>query len=82
MNKNRCKWVNLKNKTYIKYHDKHWGVPCFDDKMLFEMLILEGVQAGLSWENILNKRENYKKAFDNFDVEKVANYDEKKNLNF
>ncbi len=76
--KKRCEWVNLKNDLYVKYHDEQWGVPCYDDRMLFEMLILEGAQAGLSWETILTKRENYKKAFDNFDVQKVACYDEKK----
>ncbi len=80
MIKKRCAWVNLKNDLYIKYHDEQWGVPVYDDRMLFEMLILEGAQAGLSWETILNKRENYKKAFDDFDVEKIANYDEKKEL--
>ncbi len=80
MTKKRCAWVNLKNDLYIKYHDEQWGVPVYDDRMLFEMLVLEGAQAGLSWETILNKRENYKKAFDDFDVEKVAGYDEKKEL--
>ena len=63
---------------YIKYHDEEWGVPTHDDKELFEFLILESFQAGLSWITILKKRENFKKAFDNFDVVKVANYDEDK----
>ncbi len=76
--KNRCAWVNLNNDLYIQYHDEQWGVPVFDDKILFEMLILEGAQAGLSWITILKKRENYRKAFDNFDPEKIAKYDEKK----
>ncbi len=72
MDKKRCEWVNLKNDLYVKYHDEQWGVPCYDDKILFEMLVLEGAQAGLSWESILNKRKNYKKAYDDFDVQKVA----------
>jgi DNA-3-methyladenine glycosylase I len=63
---------------YIKYHDTEWGVPNHDDRHLFEMLILEGAQAGLSWSTVLNKRENYRKAFDNFDAEKVARYSAKK----
>ena len=75
---NRCVWVNLKNQLYIKYHDEDWGVPVHNDQKLFEMLILEGAQAGLSWETILKKRENYRKAFDNFDPYKVARYGEKK----
>ncbi len=74
----RCAWVNLENKDYVEYHDKQWGVPVFDDRLLFEMLILEGAQAGLSWATILKKRQNYKEAFDNFDVQKVATYDEYK----
>lgn len=78
MNKKRCAWVNMKNEIYIKYHDKEWGVPVHDDNKLFELLILEGAQAGLSWETILNKRENYRKAFDEFDVRKVSKYTEKK----
>lgn len=76
----RCKWCNLKNEKYIKYHDEEWGVPNFDDKYLFEMLILESFQAGLSWECVLNKREAFEKAYDNFDIEKIINYDEKKIL--
>src|SRR3954468_2119221 len=63
---------------YTAYHDKEWGVPNHDDRHLFEMLILEGAQAGLSWSTVLNKRENYRRAFDNFDVEKVARYNAKK----
>lgn len=76
----RCKWCNLKNEKYIKYHDEEWGVPNFDDKYLFEMLILESFQAGLSWKCILNKREAFEKAYDNFDIEKIINYDETKIL--
>ncbi len=76
--KNRCFWVNMKNPLYIQYHDTEWGVPLHDDKKLFEMLILEGFQAGLSWECILDKREAFRKAFDNFDIDKISNYDEKK----
>ena len=79
-NMKRCKWCNLKNEKYIKYHDEEWGVPNFDDKYLFEMLILESFQAGLSWECILNKREAFEKAYDNFDIEKIINYDETKIL--
>lgn len=74
----RCEWVKLSNPVYVKYHDEEWGVPVYDDRKLFEMLILEWAHAGLSWETILMKRETYKKAFDNFDVKKVAQYDEKK----
>ena len=75
---NRCKWCNLNNKKYIEYHDKEWGVLNTNDYYLFEMLILESFQAGLSWECVLNKRENFKKAYDNFDYEKVELYDESK----
>lgn len=60
----RCKWCNLKNTAYIKYHDEEWGVPNFDEQYLFEMLILESFQAGLSWECVLNKRDAFRKAFD------------------
>lgn len=74
----RCKWCNLNNSIYIKYHDEEWGVPNFDDHHLFEMLVLESFQAGLSWECILNKREDFKVAYDNFDVDKVALYDDDK----
>ncbi len=72
---NRCFWVNLNNSLYVRYHDTEWGRPSYDDRHLFEMLVLESFQAGLSWECILNKREAFKKAFDNFDVLKVSNYD-------
>ena len=75
---NRCKWCNLKNTTYIKYHDEEWGVPNFNEQYLFEMLILESFQAGLSWECVLNKREAFRKAFDGFNAEKVAVYDDNK----
>lgn len=74
----RCKWCNLKNELYIKYHDEEWGIPNFDEKYLYEMLILESFQAGLSWECILNKKANFEKAFDNFDINKICNYDENK----
>ncbi|WP_156286457.1 DNA-3-methyladenine glycosylase I [Oceanivirga salmonicida] len=77
-NKKRCDWVKLNNIDYVKYHDNEWGVPKFDDGILFEMLILEGAQAGLSWETILKKRENYRLAFDNFDYKKIAKYDKNK----
>ncbi|MEZ5346950.1 MAG: DNA-3-methyladenine glycosylase I [Pyrinomonadaceae bacterium] len=72
----RCDWA--KNELAVDYHDNEWGVPLHDDRMLFEFLILEGAQAGLSWDTILAKRENYRKAFDNFDVLKVAKYGDKK----
>lgn len=75
---NRCFWVNMKNPIYIKYHDTEWGVPLHDDRALFELLILECFQAGLSWECVLNKREEFRKAFDNFDIDKIINYDEEK----
>ena len=74
----RCKWCNLKNEKYIEYHDKEWGVAIYDDKHLYEMLILESFQAGLSWECVLNKREHFRKPFDNFEIDKVSDYDEKK----
>ncbi len=74
----RCKWCNLENPLYVEYHDREWGVPNFDDKYLFEMLILESFQAGLSWECVLNKREDFRIAYDNFDIDKVINYDEDK----
>ena len=72
----RCDWP--KNELAIAYHDKEWGVPLHDDEGLFEFLILEGAQAGLSWDTILRKRENYRKAFDGFDVNKVARYTDKR----
>ena len=73
----RCAWVP-DDELYTKYHDEEWGVPVYDDRLLFEFLILEGAQAGLSWSTILNKRENYRKAFDYFNAKKIANYDQKK----
>lgn len=74
----RCGWVNLANPRYVTYHDEEWGVPCHDETRLFEMLNLEGAQAGLSWETVLNKRDTYRAAFDNWDVEKIACYDARK----
>lgn len=74
----RCKWCNEQNKTYIKYHDEEWGKLNTDDKYLYEMLILESFQAGLSWECILNKRESFREALDNFDIEKIIKYDDNK----
>jgi len=70
--KTRCAWANPNSEIYIKYHDEEWGVPVHDDRHHFEMLILEGAQAGLSWETVLKKREGYRKSFHNFDVQKVA----------
>src|SRR5438309_7027986 len=75
--KRRCPWC-LGSEQYLRYHDKEWGVPVHDDCRLFEFLILEGAQSGLSWSTILNKRDNYRKAFDNFDANKVAVYNAKK----
>ena len=72
----RCPWA--KGDEYIEYHDTEWGVPVHDDQLLFEFLILEGAQAGLSWETILKKRDNYRKAFDQFDPAVVAKYGKKK----
>ncbi|MFC7297976.1 DNA-3-methyladenine glycosylase I [Herminiimonas aquatilis] len=74
----RCSWANPDNPLYLKYHDEEWGVPCHDETRLFEMLNLEGAQAGLSWSTILNKRENYRIAFDQWDAEKIARYDARK----
>ena len=76
--KNRCKWCNLKNPLYVKYHDEEWCKPNFDEKYLFEMLILESFQAELSWECILNKREAFERAYDNFDINKICKYNELK----
>lgn len=73
----RCGWVT-NDEIYIKYHDEEWGVPVHDDRKLFEMLILEGAQAGLSWITVLKKRNHYREVFDNFSYEKVAAYDENK----
>ena len=78
--KQRCFWANPNNEKYIEYHDHEWGIPVHDDQKLFEMLILEGFQAGLSWECVLNKREAFREAFDQFEVEKVREYDEEKML--
>ena len=78
---NRCSWVNMNNELYIKYHDEEWGRKSFNDNHLFEMLLLESFQAGLSWECILNKRENFRAAFDNFNIDKIINYDEEKLTN-
>ncbi len=71
----RCRWANPKNERYLRYHDEEWGVPVHDDRKLFEMLILECFQAGLSWECVLNKREAFREAFDGFDLETVCAYD-------
>jgi DNA-3-methyladenine glycosylase I len=76
--KRRCKWCNLNNPIYVKYHDTEWCVPNFDDQYLYEMLILESFQAGLSWECVLNKREAFRKAYDNFDLKQVITYDDNK----
>ena len=74
----RCKWCNTNNEKYLAYHDNEWGKSCCSDKLLYEMLILESFQAGLSWECVLNKREAFRKAFDDFDVDKVCTYGEDK----
>ena len=74
----RCKWCNLNNPKYIEYHDNEWCKQNFNDKYLYEMLILESFQAGLSWECILNKRESFRKAYDNFDIDKVCLYQNEK----
>ena len=74
----RCKWCNLNNPKYIEYHDNEWCKPNFDDKYLFEMLILESFQAGLSWECVLNKRDDFRRAYANFDIDKICNYDDTK----
>ena len=71
----RCGWANPGNRRYLAYHDDEWGVPCHDETRLFEMLNLEGAQAGLSWETILNKRDNYRIAFDHWEAEKIARYE-------
>ena len=78
MDKKRCGWCNLKNPLYVKYHDEEWGVPVYDDSTLFEFLVLEPFQAGLSWETILNKRENFRVAFDGFDPEVICGYGQEK----
>lgn len=74
---NRCPWTG-KNELMIKYHDEEWGVPLHDDHKLFEFILLDAFQAGLSWSTIINKRENFRKAFDNYDIKKIASYDESK----
>ncbi len=74
----RCPWVDQAKPEYVDYHDREWGVPVHDDRLLFEFLVLEGAQAGLSWYTVLRKRENFRIAFDNFEPEKVAGYDEHK----
>lgn len=76
--KMRCGWANPKNERYVRYHDEEWGVPVHDDHKLFEMLVLECFQAGLSWECVLNKQEAFRRAFDGFDLEKVCAYGEEK----
>ena len=76
--KKRCFWCNIKNPLYIEYHDKEWCQPNFEDQYLYEMLILESFQAGLSWECVLNKRDSFKSAYDNFDLEKVCAYGDEK----
>jgi DNA-3-methyladenine glycosylase I len=76
----RCGWVTDSSAIEQAYHDEEWGVPNFDDQYLFEMLLLEGAQAGLSWSTILKKRENYRRAMDNFSPERIASYDEQKKL--
>lgn len=75
---NRCKWCNVNNPLYVEYHDNEWGILNLDEKYLFEMLILESFQAGLSWECVLNKREFFKEAYDDFDIEKIVLYDDAK----
>ena len=74
----RCKWCNLNNLKYIEYHDNEWCKLNTDDKYLLEMLILESFQAGLSWECVLNKRDSFRKCYDNFDIDKICNYDQNK----
>jgi DNA-3-methyladenine glycosylase I len=74
----RCAWATSSSEQMQEYHDKEWGVPVHDDRLLFEFLILEGAQAGLSWSTVLSKRDHYKKAFNNFDVKKIIKYDQQK----
>lgn len=76
--KQRCAWCNVKNPIYVKYHDEEWCKPNFDARYLYEMLILESFQAGLSWECVLNKRESFRAAYDDFDLDKVCQYDDSK----
>jgi DNA-3-methyladenine glycosylase I len=77
-NIHRCPWVDLTKADYVRYHDAEWGVPIHDDRLLFEFLVLESAQAGLSWYTVLRKREHYREAFDHFDPEKIACYDDRK----
>jgi DNA-3-methyladenine glycosylase I len=74
----RCPWVDLSKVDYVEYHDKEWGVPVYNDRLLFEFLTLESAQAGLSWYTVLKKRENYRSAFENFEPEKIARFDQPK----
>lgn len=74
----RCPWVDMSKPDYVEYHDKEWGVPVFDDRLLFEFLSLESAQAGLSWYTVLKKRDNYRRAFENFEPENVARFDQAK----
>lgn len=74
----RCFWVDENSEIYVKYHDEEWGIPKYDDKELFELLILEAFQAGLSWITVLKKRNAFRKAFDDFDIDKIIKYDDKK----
>ena len=76
--KPRCRWCNLANPLYVRYHDEEWGVPCHDDHALYELLILETFQAGLSWETVLNKRARFREVYDGFDLDKVCAYGEEK----
>ena len=78
MDKKRCKWAENVDDIYIKYHDEEWGIPVYEDSKLFEMLVLESFQAGLSWITILKKRQNFREALDGFDVHKIALYNENK----
>ena len=78
MKKKRCKWCNTNNPLYVEYHDSEWCIPNFNDKYLYEMLILESFQAGLSWECVLNKREAFREAYDDFDINKVVTYGDDK----
>lgn len=75
--KTRCAWVNSEP-LYMEYHDQEWGVPIYDDRLLFEFLVLEGMQAGLSWLTVLKKRENFRRCFDNFEAERIVLYDQEK----
>ena len=73
----RCPWVDMSKPDYVAYHDKEWGVPVHDDRLMFEFLLLEGAQAGLNWYTVVQKRENYRRAFDRFNPRKISNYGEK-----